>query len=67
MAFGRGWGSLRANIGLGVLSLALAVSLWAFVTEEENPKRTDSFPDSIPVETVNVPRGWLCQPLRNDG
>ena len=57
LAFGRGWGSLRANVGLGLLSLALAVSLWAFVTEEENPRRTDSFPDAIPVQTVNVPEG----------
>lgn len=57
LAFGRGFGSLRANVGLAVLSLALAVSLWAFVTEEENPTRTDFFPGAIPVETVNVPEG----------
>jgi YbbR domain-containing protein len=57
LVFGRGFGSLRANIGLGLLSLALAVTLWAFVTEEENPTRTDFFPGAIPVETVNVPEG----------
>ena len=57
LLFGRGYGSLKANIGLGVLSLALAVSLWAFVTEEENPGRTDLLADAIPVETVNLPQG----------
>ena len=57
LVFGRGFGSLRANIGLGLLSLALAITLWAFVTEEENPTRTDFFPGAIPVETVNVPEG----------
>jgi YbbR domain-containing protein len=54
---------LRANIGLGLLSLALAVSLWAFVTEEENPARTDFFPGAIPVETVNVPEGLAVASL----
>jgi len=57
LVFGRGFGSLRANLGLGLLSLALAVTLWAFVTEEENPTRTDFLSGSIPVETVNVPQG----------
>jgi YbbR domain-containing protein len=57
LVFGRGFGSLRANIGLGLLSLALAVTLWAFVTEEETPTRTDFFSGAIPVETVNVPEG----------
>lgn len=63
LAFGRGFGSLRANIGLGLLSLALAVSLWAFVTEEENPTRTDFLPGAIPVETVNVPEGLAVASL----
>ena len=63
LAFGRGFGSLRANVGLGLLSLALAVSLWAFVTEEENPTRTDFFPGAIPVEMVNVPEGLAVASL----
>lgn len=63
LAFGRGFGSLRANVGLGLLSLALAVSLWAFVTEEENPTRTDFFAGAIPVETVNVPDGLAVASL----
>jgi YbbR domain-containing protein len=63
VGFGRGFRSLRANIGLGLLSLALAVSLWAFVTEEENPTRTDFLPGAIPVETVNVPEGLAVASL----
>jgi YbbR domain-containing protein len=63
LAFGRGYGSLRANIGLGLLSLALAVTLWAFVTEEENPTRIDFFPGAVPVETVNVPEGLAVASL----
>ena len=66
LVFGRGFGSLRANMGLGLLSLALAVSLWAFVTEEENPTRTDFFSGAIPVETVNVPEGLAVAAL-SDG
>jgi YbbR domain-containing protein len=63
LIFGRGFGSLKANIGLGLLSLALAITLWAFVTEEENPSRTDYFPGAIPVETVNVPEGLAVAAL----
>ena len=63
LTFGRGFGSLRANIGLGLLSLALAVSLWAFVTKEENPTRTDFFSGAIPVEIVNVPQGLAVASL----
>jgi YbbR domain-containing protein len=63
LVFGRGFGSLRANIGLGLLSLALAATLWAFVTEQENPSRTDFFPGAIPVETVNVPEGLAVAAL----
>jgi YbbR domain-containing protein len=63
LVFGRGFGSLKANIGLGLLSLALAVSLWAFVTNEENPTRTDCVPGAIPVEMVNVPEGLAVASL----
>lgn len=45
------WG----NLGLGALALVLALALWAFVTNEENPTRSDRFPFAIPVEPVNVP------------
>jgi YbbR domain-containing protein len=47
--------SLRYNISLGVLSVALAISLWLFVTDTENPERTDYFAGLVSVEAVNVP------------
>ena len=47
--------SIRHNISLGLLSIALAVSVWLFVTDAENPERTDFFSGFVPVEAVNVP------------
>ncbi len=45
------------NIGLAVLSLALALSLWLFVTDRENPTEAQTFNSAIPVRFVNVPNG----------
>src|SRR5512139_2979547 len=42
---------LTENIGLKVISLILAVSLWLFVVGEE----TSEIGLSIPVEIINVP------------
>ncbi len=47
--------SIRHNISLGLLSIALAASLWFFVTEAEDEQRTDFFSGFVPVEAVNVP------------
>lgn len=46
--------SVRRTPGLLVLSALLAVSLWVFVTDTENPTIVDQFPQPIPVEAVNV-------------
>ena len=46
--------SLRYNWGIGLLSVALAVSLWVFVTDQENPERTGRVAGSVPIEVVNV-------------
>ncbi|MCH8993948.1 MAG: hypothetical protein IH959_03165 [Chloroflexi bacterium] len=46
--------SLRYNWGIGLLSVALAISLWVFVTDQENPERTGRVPSSVPIEVVNV-------------
>jgi YbbR domain-containing protein len=46
--------SLKDNWSLATLSLVLAVMLWVFVTDVQNPTRTDVFPAAIPIETVNV-------------
>lgn len=45
--------SLRGNASLAVLSVALAFALWIFVTDTENPVRSDVLPFDIPVEGVN--------------
>jgi YbbR domain-containing protein len=50
-------GSLRNNWGTGVLSISLAVALWVYVTNEENPDRTERVPGAVPIEVVNVPEG----------
>lgn len=56
-AWRRGWSAVRGTPGLLVLSLFLAISLWVFVTEDENPTRVDDFPRAIEVEAVNVGPG----------
>ena len=61
--FGRGWGPLRTNLGLAAVSLALAFALWVFVTDTENPERTDFFAGAIAVEPLNVPQGLAVASL----
>ena len=45
---------MRRTPGLLLLALMLAVALWVFVTETENPTVIDYFPQPITVEAVNV-------------
>jgi YbbR domain-containing protein len=47
--------SVLRNWTLAGLALILSLSLWVFVSEAENPTRTDFFPGVIPIEVVNVP------------
>ncbi|MCH8161223.1 MAG: hypothetical protein IIB88_04940, partial [Chloroflexi bacterium] len=42
--------SLRYNWGIALLSLALAGSLWVFVTDQDDPETTRRVPGSIPGE-----------------
>ncbi|MBI2887616.1 MAG: hypothetical protein HYY02_10455 [Chloroflexi bacterium] len=51
-AFG---GSLRDNLSMGLLAVALSASIWVFITNEQNPPRTGIFPTRVPVQPVNVP------------
>ena len=55
---GDAWRRLRALMrntpGLAVLSFLLAVVLWYFVTDTENPTLIDVYPSPISVEPVNV-------------
>lgn len=47
--------SVIGNLSLAVLSVALAASLWVFVTDRENPTEVQTFNGSITVKFVNVP------------
>lgn len=55
---GAAWRRLRALMrntpGLAALSLLLAVVLWYFVTDTENPTLIDVYPSPVSVEPVNV-------------
>ncbi len=54
--WGRSLGAVRATPGLLLLSFALGVAIWIFVTEEQNPTRSGLFPAQIEVVAVNVGR-----------
>lgn len=47
--------SVRHNLGMGLLAIALSTSVWIFITNEQNPPRTGIFPIRVPVHPVNVP------------
>lgn len=49
--------SLRRNKGLALLALTLSLLIWLGVNIEQNPQRTDLFPEPVPVKVVNVPGG----------
>lgn len=50
--------SLLRNISLALLALALAVTLWLYVTARENPTAVQTFNGSIAVKFVNAPSGY---------
>jgi YbbR domain-containing protein len=49
--------TMRGTPGLLTLSMLLGLSLWVFVTEEENPTRVDSLGTPRLVQSVNVETG----------
>ncbi len=49
--------AVAGNLSLAVLSLALALSLWLYVTDKENPKQVETFNSAVPIKFVNVPNG----------
>lgn len=56
--FARGaFTSLFRNVSLAIVSVALAVTLWVFVTDHENPTEVQTFNGSISVKFVNAPNG----------
>lgn len=46
---------LREHFNLALLAFVLSASLWVFITNEQNPPRTGTFPQRVPVHPVNVP------------
>jgi len=50
--------AIAGNLSLAVLSIALALSLWLYVTERENPQQTETFNSAVPIQFVNVPDGF---------
>ena len=49
--------SFRNNWGIGLLSVVLALSLWVYVTDRENPQQTGRVPGTVAIAVVNVPPG----------
>lgn len=58
--------SVRQNWGIAALSLALAISLWVYVTDRNDNERTARVPGNIPVECVNVPASKAPSPPCTD-
>ena len=59
-------GSLRYNWGIGLLSLGLAISLWVFVTDRENPEVSGGVQGTVAIEVVNVPANQAVFSLSQD-
>jgi YbbR domain-containing protein len=56
--------SLRRNVGLAVLSIALAFGIWIFITDTEQSTKAGWFRGELPVQAVSVPEGLtLAAPL----
>ena len=49
--------SIAGNISLAILSVALALALWLFVTDAENPTERQTFNSAIEITFINVPEG----------
>lgn len=54
-----------ANVGLGVLSLAIAAVIWVMVTNSENPVVTRDVTD-VHIQTVSVPRQYIAGSIAPD-
>ena len=60
---GIGFGSVRNNFGLAVLSVALAFAIWLFISDTEQSTKTGWFRGDIPVQPVSVPEGLTLATL----
>jgi len=60
---GIGFGSVRNNFGLAMLSVALAFAVWMFISDTEQSTKTGWFRGDIPVQPVSVPEGLTLAAL----
>lgn len=58
--------SVGQNWGIALLSIVLATSLWAFVTNRQDKQLTGRVPGSIPVQCLHVPEGQAESPPCSD-
>ncbi len=54
IVFTRSYIELKKSPSLLLFSLIMSISLWVFVTDNENPNITETFPVSINVQPVNI-------------
>lgn len=59
--------SLRYNWGIGILSVVLAVSLWVYVTDRQNPDQTGRVAGTLAVEVSNVPANQAVSSISPEG
>lgn len=50
---------LLNNVGSITLALIFAIIVWVVAANEENPIVEDVFPETIPIEIINQPKGTL--------
>jgi len=50
------------DLGSVILAIALAFTVWVVATNEQNPSKKDTFPETIPVQVLNKPEGMVIFP-----
>ncbi len=55
------------NLSLAALALALAFSLWLYITDRENPQERQLFNSAIAIAPSNVPNGFAVANLSENG
>lgn len=54
-------GSLGEHIGLMALAIVLGFLVWIGATFQDNPPKTETFAEPIPIEVINRPQGWIVR------
>jgi YbbR domain-containing protein len=50
------------DLGSIALAVALAFTVWVVATNEQNPRREDTFPENIPIQVLNKAEGLVIFP-----